>query len=169
MKTRKTVTEKVIAANKTNAQKSTGPRTESGKRASAANSRSHGLLSKTVVFSSDEERANYTELLELWTRGSDPDDLLEAALIKLIVDDLWQRQQSSTWLAEAVQARRRSSRAIVQALEQQNAENYEATDLPVVNEEVLSKHDRRVGLHGASPHIGAVQGRYRASIGARLD
>jgi hypothetical protein len=76
MKAKKAVTAEVVAANKRNAQRSPGPKTARGKRFSAANRRSHGLLAKTVVFADDEERARYNELLELWTRDSFPDDVM---------------------------------------------------------------------------------------------
>jgi len=133
MKTKKTVTTAVVAANKRNARKSTGPRTERGKRSSAANRRSHGLLAGTVIFADDEEKARYNELLQLWTIGSDPDDMIEAALIKQIVDNQWRLQQISSWESAAVRARRRSCRSIVDALAQDNAGNFDAPDVPVVN------------------------------------
>lgn len=133
MKAKKMVTPKVVAANKKNAQRSTGPKTAPGKRSAAANRRSHGLLAMTIVFGSDEEKAQYEELLELWTRDSDPNDMVEAALIKHVVDALWRLQQVSPWESAALLARRRSSLAIVQAMAQDSATNFDAPDLPIVN------------------------------------
>jgi hypothetical protein len=63
---------------------------------------------RTIVFASDEERAQYAEWLELWTRDSDPSDMIEAALSKQIVDSQWRLQQISPWESAAVPARRRS-------------------------------------------------------------
>ena len=42
-------TEKQIAANRQNAEKSTGPRTEYGKRRSRRNAMRHGLAAETVI------------------------------------------------------------------------------------------------------------------------
>ena len=88
-----------------------------------------------MVFGDDDEKARYDELLDLWTRGSDPDDMVEAALIKQIVDCQWRLQQISRWESAAVRARRRSSLSIVRALAQDPSRSYKAPDVPVVNVE----------------------------------
>ena len=56
----KAMTEKACAANRANAQKSTGPRDTA---ASSQNARKHGLLSKYLHFETDEERQEFEELL----------------------------------------------------------------------------------------------------------
>lgn len=133
MKIKKTVTSKFISANQKRAKKSPGPKTERGKRSSAANRRSHGLLARTVVFADDDEKAQYNELLELWTKGCDPDDMTEAALVKQIVDTQWRLQQSTPWESAAIRTRRLSSLSIVRALEEEKGKHSAAPDLPFVS------------------------------------
>lgn len=62
MRTKKTVTEKVVTANRQNAQESCGARTPRGKRAVARNARTHELLAKTLVFKNEEEEAQFNAL-----------------------------------------------------------------------------------------------------------
>jgi hypothetical protein len=54
------VSERRLAANRANAQKSTGPRTPEGKRRSALNATRHGILSQVLHFPEEELEA-YTE------------------------------------------------------------------------------------------------------------
>ena len=56
MKTKKTMTEKVIAANRANAQKTTGPQNTS---AVSQNALKHGLLAKHVLFRNEEEKVEF--------------------------------------------------------------------------------------------------------------
>ena len=53
MKIKKTVTEKVIAANRGNSQKSTGPHNV---EAVKENALKHGLLARRIVFTNEEEQ-----------------------------------------------------------------------------------------------------------------
>src|SRR5207248_378425 len=55
MKIQKTISDKVIAANCANAQKSTGPKTLTGKKHSRLNAKSHGLFAKELHFDEGEE------------------------------------------------------------------------------------------------------------------
>lgn len=137
MKTTRTVTAEVVAANKRNSQRSPGPTTARGKRFSAANRRTHNLLSGTVVFASEEERAEYNDLIELWRRDCDPDDMIEAALVKEIADAQWRLRQISPWESAAIRARRIGSISIIKALAQDNASHFSAPDLPVVNNTIF--------------------------------
>jgi hypothetical protein len=49
-------------ANRENAHKSSGPRTAAGKIVITRNAIKHGLLSKTVIFQTEKERAEFQEL-----------------------------------------------------------------------------------------------------------
>ena len=68
-----------IAANQTNAQLSTGPRTADGKSASAQNSQKHGLTATYPVIRSQEERTQFESLtakFELEVRPSGPSEIV---------------------------------------------------------------------------------------------
>jgi len=56
-------TERQIAANKANAQKSTGPKTDEGKARSCLNHLSHGFTSNTAQLIPDEDPEEFKALL----------------------------------------------------------------------------------------------------------
>ncbi len=65
------VSERKRAANRSNAQKSTGPRTEAGKAQSRRNALKHGLCA-VVIAVPDEDPALFDARLELWDRELNP-------------------------------------------------------------------------------------------------
>jgi hypothetical protein len=75
-----------ITANRANAALSTGPARETGKVASAGNSLSHGLSSKTFSVLPHEDRAAYAELLEALRSEHSPETPTE----NILVDDMAQ-------------------------------------------------------------------------------
>jgi hypothetical protein len=58
MKIKKTVSDKVITANRKNARKSTGPRSAVAKSALRYRAVRHGLLTKALSFRSDDRPLN---------------------------------------------------------------------------------------------------------------
>ena len=72
-----------VAANRLNAQRSTGPRTVEGKAASGRNAVKHGLLSRQPLLA-DEDPVEYQELHERLVEALSP----EGAVEELLVDDL---------------------------------------------------------------------------------
>jgi len=52
-----TTSKKQVMANRVNALKSTGPKSDRGKASSAQNARRHGLLAKAVIAGSEDEKA----------------------------------------------------------------------------------------------------------------
>ena len=78
----RTTSEKQIAANRRNAQASTGPRDTSRTR---FNSCTHGLRSQQVVLPGESEE-EYQERLETWTCEYDPQTERERYLITRIVN-----------------------------------------------------------------------------------
>ena len=77
-----------IAANQTNAQASTGPRTEEGKARSAANSRSFGLFS-TRGLVRPEEIEEHNQLRDALAVELKPDTVLEHAMAAQILHAVW--------------------------------------------------------------------------------
>jgi len=61
MKIKKTVTDKVIAANRANSRKSPGPNTDAGKRRAQMNSLKHGFFAKELQIA-EEDRPEYEEM-----------------------------------------------------------------------------------------------------------
>jgi len=81
-------TEAQLAANRSNARKSTGPRTEKGKATVALNAVQHGLRAQTVVLPG-EEPEEYARYRERMLEDLQPQDLQETDLAERIVGLAW--------------------------------------------------------------------------------
>ena len=81
-------TDKQIEANRLNAQKSTGPRTEAGKRASSLNAFKHGLTGHLLVLTDDEREAHDTFVAGI-VDSLKPADAIERQLAHSIADGYW--------------------------------------------------------------------------------
>jgi hypothetical protein len=77
-----------LEANRANAQKSTGPRTEEGEARSSRNAVKHGLSSRDLVIRS-EERETFNDWLAEYRAELDPQGSLEEALFNQIVYADW--------------------------------------------------------------------------------
>jgi hypothetical protein len=73
-------TDKQTAANRLNAQKSTGPRTPEGRAAVRLNGVKHGLTAETIVLKG-ESRADFTNMLESFEAEHAPTTPTEEALV----------------------------------------------------------------------------------------
>jgi hypothetical protein len=105
----KLVTAKQLAANRRNAQKSTGPRTLEGKAASRWNALKHGLLSRAVIPPSlepYESRADFESLLAALREEFAPASALEQLLIERIATGYWRLARLLRAEAGAVAARK---------------------------------------------------------------
>ncbi len=81
-------TRRQIEANRQNAQKSTGPRTRTGKAAAKLNSLKHGLLAEQPVLS-DEDGAAFEALRRELTTQFDPVGVIETQLVERIAGLIW--------------------------------------------------------------------------------
>jgi hypothetical protein len=79
------VSERRLAANRANAQKSTGPRTPEGKRRSALNATRHGILSQ-VLHLPEEEMAAYDEFTAPYVASLAPVGQTETELARACAD-----------------------------------------------------------------------------------
>jgi len=83
-----------VAANRSNAQKSTGPRTPEGKAQVAQNAVQHGLLARAMVLQGEDpqEFAEYREQMldELY-----PDGMMEEELAERIVSLSWRLRRAA--------------------------------------------------------------------------
>lgn len=89
-------TEKQIAANRRNAQRSTGPRTPTGKARSSRNALKHGILSRELI-EEGESVEELAELIEALRADLRPEGEVEAALVNRIADCIWRLLRCHEW------------------------------------------------------------------------
>jgi hypothetical protein len=82
-----------IEANRRNAEKSTGPRTEAGKQRSALNAVRHGLTAETVVLPM-EAPEDYQAFEEVVLSGFDPETAAERELVLRVAALLWRLRRA---------------------------------------------------------------------------
>jgi hypothetical protein len=105
MKIKKTVTPRVLAANRTNSRRSTGPVTEEGKRMVSRNAIRHGLLSSKVVLGTAKKKAEYQDLMKDWMAEFRPKGMLENFLVEQIATTTWKLGVLETLESEALSRR----------------------------------------------------------------
>ena len=88
------LSEKQLAANQANAQKSTGPRTEAGKKRSALNATRHGLSGQVVVLP-QEDLAAYKAFSQGIVDSFAPKDPREAQLAQLYAGFQWRLNRAA--------------------------------------------------------------------------
>ncbi len=82
------LTEKQLAANRRNAQLSTGPKTEEGKRRSSLNAHRHNLTGQVTVMT-DEDRAAHDRFSAAILQDLAPEGAVELQLAQTIATDSW--------------------------------------------------------------------------------
>src|SRR3954453_635650 len=87
--------------NRNNARKSTGPRTEAGKKSASLNSYKHGLCAKAIALPV-EDAALLQEKLARWNAHYQPDTPGERELIEMAVTATVQRDRSRRYLTAAL-------------------------------------------------------------------
>jgi hypothetical protein len=85
-------TDKQIEANRQNAQKSTGPKTEEGRAAVRLNGLKHGLTAQTLVLPGENE-ADFQDLLNSYTAEHEPVTPTENALVTQLVMATWRMRR----------------------------------------------------------------------------
>jgi hypothetical protein len=86
-------TEKQILANQQNAKRSTGPRTESGKRRSRRNAIRHGLTAETVI-DTLEDAADYRAFERAIKSDYSPQTAIESQLVSRLASLLWRLRRA---------------------------------------------------------------------------
>jgi len=110
----------VLDANRDNSQKSTGPRTETGKEASSANAVKHSLLANGLVFESEEQEEQFVEFMDQLTEDLMPDGALQWIIVEEIAVCYWKLGLALPWEMAAARSRMESSRDVVQGLVTEN-------------------------------------------------
>src|ERR1700675_317595 len=83
------------AINRSNAQKSTGPRTEAGKQRSKLNALRHGLTGQTVVLPTEDHSA-YERHSQSFLNQYHPKDATETQLVQSLIDTSWRMNRAAT-------------------------------------------------------------------------
>ena len=96
-----TISQAKLEANRRNAAKSTGPRTEAGKRVSSRNAVTHGLRAETLVLG-EEDPHELEARREAWHRCLLPNDEVEQRLVDDAVVHTWMQDRARR--AQAVRA-----------------------------------------------------------------
>jgi len=86
------VSDRRIEANRRNAQRSTGPRTLTGKTRSSINALRHGITGQVSIMNEEDRGAHDKFCQELIDRFQ-PDDPLELQFASLIAEDFWRLQR----------------------------------------------------------------------------
>jgi len=89
-----------IAANRRNAQKSTGPKTLVGKTFSSWNSTRHGLLAKGLPPLIGKSNKQFTRLLRSLQEDLEPVGTLEEILVEKIAQEYWRLGVAARYEAE---------------------------------------------------------------------
>ena len=95
----KTLSSKQLAANRRNAQDSTGPRTPAGRAVSKMNATKHGILSKQVLVQGSnikESRREFSALHQRFREDLQPVGPLEEMLVDKIVTAHWRQRRALT-------------------------------------------------------------------------
>jgi hypothetical protein len=87
-------TEEQIAANRLNAQLSSGPKTEAGRNRSRMNARRHGLTGQVTTMT-DEDRAAHDQFSKALMQDLAPDGAMEIQLAQRVATDSWRLNRVS--------------------------------------------------------------------------
>jgi hypothetical protein len=98
-------TAKQIAANRRNAQKSCGPKTEAGKKIASQNAFRHGLCAPFLVLPHVENQGDFDYLVESFIEAEKPTDAVERELVITMAEQLWlanraTRMQNTQFVAQ---------------------------------------------------------------------
>jgi hypothetical protein len=88
------LSDKQLAANRANAQLSTGPKSEEGKRRSSLNARRHNLTGQVTAMP-EEDRIAHDAFAEALIKSMAPEGALELQLAQRIATDSWRLNRSS--------------------------------------------------------------------------
>src|SRR5690242_19271409 len=83
------ISEKQLEANRANAQKSTGPKTDEGKKRSAFNAMRHGLTAQVLVVPEEELEA-YRKFSTTYMAALAPEGLIQEQQAIVHTNSLWQ-------------------------------------------------------------------------------
>jgi hypothetical protein len=113
VKVKKSVTDKVIAANRENARKTAGPTNTKAVRHNAVK---HGLLASHLIFRDDEDKSEFRSLLQDLDDEYQPIGRTEWALVEEIAVCLWKLNTANAWEIQELGHQRQAAKAILRAI-----------------------------------------------------
>jgi hypothetical protein len=139
---------KQLAANRQNAQHSTGPKTDQGKAQASRNNTSHGLFCRDLVIDTENE-AEFKNFRDEFLKSLRPQDLLELALVDQMVAVKWRLRRAaaaeSHWHNVRAQQMQRQNGAHIKRLTKQiDTTGYYAP-----------KEDEKIGLRATRDRLAA--------------
>ena len=114
MATVRPISERKLEANRANARKSTGPRTEAGKGVSRMNAVTHGLLAQTVVITAGDYREDaqaFAQLLEGLREDFMPVGIAEDLEVQTLARCYWRKVRAARYEHGATRKRTGDLRA----------------------------------------------------------
>jgi hypothetical protein len=114
-------TEKQIAANRRNAQKSTGPKSDAGKAKAKFNALKHGMTADTAVLPFEDPNS-YEQLREALIDHYQPANACEQMLVELVVVNYWRllrvrRVETAAFKLEIESIKRSNGKSAVPTLD----------------------------------------------------
>jgi hypothetical protein len=88
------ISDKQLQANRNNALRSTGPRTDEGRKRSRMNALRHGLTGQVTTMS-DEDRAAHDQFSQALIRSLAPEGAMEIQLAQRVATDSWRLNRAS--------------------------------------------------------------------------
>jgi hypothetical protein len=128
-----------IAANRANAQRSTGPKTEPGKARSRVNAWKHGLTANKIIIAGEKAQQFESFRAQLW-EDFQPGTGIESVLVDRLAGVAWRLLRAPRFEVEAIKANYR----VLESLER--VTRYEAALLKafrVTLQQLLDIQDRR--------------------------
>jgi hypothetical protein len=124
MKIKKTVTPRVLAANRTNGKHNPGPRNPKN---TSDNAVTHGLLARKIVFRNPDEKKSYDALAAELAAHHQPFGPTERLLVSEMAISSWRLHELNGWESLEVRNRTTAAAAIGQGLR----EDGKAHELPL--------------------------------------
>jgi hypothetical protein len=148
MKIKKTLTSKAIAANRANSRKSCGPKNTDAIKHNAVK---HGLLAKSLLFESEEERHLFEGFVEELANEENACGVLHLALAEDTAECIWKLRRTAGWDLRELVNGRKAARAVLQTI----AENDGYEQLQLFNDEGTKAAQRGWDCHELAIRTGA--------------
>ena len=130
-----------IVSNRRNAQRSTGPKTQSGKQRSSQNAVRHGLTAETVI-GPLEDPADYRAFEQAVTTAYDAETAVERELVLRLASLLWRLRRATSVETGLLQIQYEATTAPDPALPKLPGEAYEVIEIFQSRRDLSRAHRR---------------------------